>query len=170
MAKSKKKKSLGWKGQIVLISVIFTGAVFLPSTVLLLIGMIPTPFAVLTDRTKGKSKVITVGAMNLAGCAPFLFELWTVDHSFGKSMSIITDPFAIVVMWSAAVVGYILNWAMTGIVSSILYQRGQGRQKIIQKRQKELIERWGQEVTGDIPLDAQGFPIHSENKPKSPGS
>lgn len=170
MAKVKKKKSLGWKGQVLFIAGIFTGAIFLPSTILLLVGMIPTPFALLTDRTRAKSKVITVGAMNLAGCSPFLFQLWTVDHSYGKSLSIVTDPFAIVVMWSAAAVGYILNWSMTGIVSSVLYQRGQARQKGIQKRQKELVERWGQEVTGDLPLDAQGFPLHNENKPKTPGT
>ena len=133
---------MGWRGQILMLSGIMTAAVFLPSTVLLLIGMIPTPFALLTDRTRGKNKVITVGAMNVAGCSPFLFELWTTDHSFVQTMAIVTDPFAIVVMWSSA-----------------LYQRGQSRQKAIQKRQQELVERWGQEVTGNLPLDPQGFPV-----------
>jgi hypothetical protein len=174
MAKAKKTKTkksgLAWRGQILLIAGIGTGAIFLPSTILLMIGMIPTPFALLTDHTKGKNKVITVGAMNLAGCSPFLFELWTTEHTFSKAMMIVTDPFAIVVMWSAAAVGYILNWAMTGIVSSVLYQKGQGRQKAIQKRQKELIERWGAEVTGDMPLDPQGFPLHGDDKPKTPGT
>lgn len=169
MAKVKKKKGLKWRGQVMLIVTIFAGAVFLPSTILLMIGMVPTPFAILTDRTKSKSKVMTVGALNLAGCSPFLFQLWTTEHSFDRSVSIVTDPFAIVVMWSAAAVGYILNWAMTGIVSSVLYQKGQSRQKTIQKRQKELIERWGAEVSGDMPLDAQGFPLHNNGKPKSPG-
>lgn len=169
MAKNKKKKGLGWKGQILSVFAVITAAVFLPSTLLLMIGMIPTPFAVLVDRTRGKSKVITVGAMNLAGCSPFLFELWINEHSFRKSMDIISDPFAIVVMWSAAAVGYILNWAMTGIVSASLFQRGLSRQKYIQKKQKELVERWGPEVTGDMPLDAQGFPAHHDSTVK-PGA
>ncbi|MAE50997.1 MAG: hypothetical protein CMH27_04230 [Micavibrio sp.] len=157
--KNKNKKKMGWRGQILMLSGIMTAAVFLPSTVLLLIGMIPTPFALLTDRTRGKNKVITVGAMNVAGCSPFLFELWTTDHSFVQTMAIVTDPFAIVVMWSSAAVGYIINWAMTGLVTATLYQRGQSRQKAIQKRQQELVERWGQEVTGNLPLDPQGFPV-----------
>ena len=154
---------MGWRAQILMISGGLTAAVFLPSTFLLLIGMIPTPFAIFADRTRGKNKVLTVGAMNLAGCSPFLFELWTTDHSFAKSAEIVTDPFAIIVMWSAAAVGYIINWAMTGLVTATLYQRGQARQKSIQKRQQELVERWGPEVTGNIPLDPHGFPIQQEH-------
>ena len=165
MAKKEKKKSKkrsSWKKQLLLIFGVLLGAVFLPSTFLLAIGMVPTPFSLFVDRTKGKSKVITVGSMNLAGCSPFLFELWTIDHSFPKAFEIISDPFAVIVMWSAAAVGYIINWAMTGIVSVYLFQRGQSRQKAIVKRQEELIERWGKEVTGDLPLDPEGFPV--ENK------
>lgn len=166
MAKDKKKtKGLGFKGQLFFIAGIIMAAVFLPSTLLLLAGMLPTPFAVFVDRTKGKNKVITVGAMNLAGCSPFLFDLWTTDHSSEKAFEIITDPMAIIVMWSAAAVGYVLNWAMTGIVSATMYQRGLARQKAIKKRQAELIERWGREVTGELPLDPEGFPVEAGDQP-----
>lgn len=163
MAKKQKgKKRLGWRGQILMIAGCLTAAVFLPSTFILLVGMVPTPFAILVDRTKGKNKVITVGAMNLAGCSPFLFELWMNGHNFAKAIEIVTDPFAIIVMWSAAAVGYIVNWAMTGLVTATLYQRGHARQRAIAERQKELVERWGQEVTGTLPLDPQGFPIQQD--------
>lgn len=159
---------MGFKGQLLMIAGIITAVVFLPSTFMLLIGMIPTPFAILVDRTRAKNKVITVGSMNLAGCSPFLFELWTTDHSFEKAFDIITDPFAIIVMWSAAAVGYIVNWAMTGIVSATLYQKGLSRQKYIKKRQQELVERWGREVTGELPMDAEGFPVEDPAKPETP--
>lgn len=164
--KGRSKKGIGFKAQIFLILGLLMAAVFLPTTFLLMVGMIPTPFALFVDRTKGKSKVITVGTMNLAGCSPFLFELWTIDHSFPKSFEIVTDPYAIIVMWSAALVGYVVNWAMTGIVSVSLYQRGLARQKSIAKRQQELVERWGKEVSGDIPLDQFGFPV-AEKKPEA---
>lgn len=168
MAKNKKKGGMGFKGQIIMIAGIITAVVFLPSTFLLLIGMVPTPFAILVDRTRAKNKVITVGSMNLAGCSPFLFELWTTDHSFERAFDIITDPFAIIVMWSAAAVGYIVNWAMTGIVSATLYQKGLSRQKHIKKRQQELIERWGREVTGELPMDAEGFPVEDNTQSDAP--
>ena len=66
---------------------------------------------------------------------------------------------AIVVMYSAAAIGYLIDWAMTGLVSGILYDRGQKRTVTIQKKQEELVERWGKEVTGTIPLDEYGFPL-----------
>lgn len=169
MAKKKKKKALGWRGIILLIIGVLTAMIFLPSTFLLMIGMIPTPFATFVDRSKGKNKVIAVGALNLAGCSPFLFELWMNDHSFEKSFDIVSDPFAIIVMWSAAAVGYLVNWAMTGVVSAAMIQRGQARQKYIKNRQQDLIERWGREVTGEIPLDHEGFPIEqsAHKKPEA---
>lgn len=164
MAK-KKKKQRSFQSQIFLIVGVIMAAVFLPSTFLLLVGMLPTPFAVFVDRTKKKNKVITVGALNLAGCAPFLFELWTTGHDFERSVEIVTDPQAIVVMYSAAAVGYLISWAMTGIVASMMYQRGLARKKAVEKRQKELVERWGREVTGELPLDEFGFAI-DESAPK----
>ncbi len=161
-SESKKKKTMG--NQLLLICGVLLGAVFMPTSFLLIIGMFPTPFAILVDRTKGKNKVIAVGALNLAGCSPFLLELWTTEHTFERSFEIVTDPFAIIVMWSAAAVGYLVNWAMTGIVAASLYQRGLARQKAIQKKQEELVERWGREVTGEITLNEQGFPLLESDK------
>lgn len=166
MAKKKNKKSkVSWQTQILLIMCVIAALVFLPSTFLLLVGMIPTPFAIFVDRSRGKNKVMAVGALNLAGCSPFLFELWATEHSFEKSFEIASDPFAIIVMWSAAAVGYLVNWAMTGLVAATMYQRGKSRQKFIKKRQQDLIERWGREVSGEIPLDPEGFPLEQGAKP-----
>lgn len=134
-------------------------AVFLPTTVLLLIGMLPTFVAALVDRSRRKTRAFTVGAINLAGCTPFLLEMWMEGQTFEKAISIVLDPTAIIVMYAAAAVGYMIDWAMVGIVASVLYQRGLARQEQITKRQKELVARWGHEVTGAVPLDEKGFPI-----------
>ncbi len=160
-AKKKKKGNLktSYKGQLFLIFGLVTAAVFLPSTVLLAIGMMPTLAAALVDRSRRKTKAVTVGAMNLAGCTPFLLELWYKGHSFEESAQIISQPTAIIVMYAAAAVGYLIDWALGGIVASVLYQRGNSRKKSIVQRQKDLVERWGREVTGELPLDEQGFPM-----------
>ena len=97
--------------------------------------------------------------MNLAGCMPFLLELWTTDRTLDRAFSIILNPMAIIVIYSAAVVGYLIDWALSIMVASFLYDRGVSRKAAIEKRQQELIERWGREVTGSLPLDEQGFPI-----------
>lgn len=149
------------KKQLFLGSGLLLGIVFLPTTVLLIIGMMPTIAAFFVDRSKRKTKAITVGSMNLAGCVPFVLELWMGGHNFDMSFSIVTDAKAIVVMYAAAAVGYLVDWAMTGIIASFLLQRGKARLKAIDKRQKELVERWGKEVTGDVVVDQYGFEIES---------
>ncbi len=149
----------GMKLQFLIIFGLITSVVFLPSTVLLAIGMMPTIAAALVDRSKRKTKAVTVGAMNLAGCTPFLLELWSQGHQFEDAVTIISEPRTIIVIYVAAIVGYLIDWAMAGIVASILYQRGLARKKAIVQRQKDLVERWGREVSGELPLDEQGFPL-----------
>jgi len=162
MSNKKRKKRLDWRLQVVLIFGALAGIVFLPTTVLLLFGMLPTGVAILVDTTPNKTKSITVGAFNLAGCSPFVFELWTKGHDFDMTFTILSDPMAIVVMYAGAGVGYIIDWAMTGIVATILVQRAESRKKAIKKTQKELYDRWGKEVTGEYTLDEYGFAVQTD--------
>lgn len=162
-APKKRRGKKAVKKQMFLVSGLLMAVVFLPTTVLLGVGMMPTFAAALVDRSKRKTKAITVGAMNLAGSVPFMLELWTEGHSFEKAFSIVTDAKAIVVMYAAAAVGYLIDWAMTGIIAGFLLQRGKSRLIAIDKRQKELVDRWGKEVTGEVAVDQYGFAIE---KPK----
>lgn len=157
--KGKKAKNASFKLHLFLAVLLMLSIVFLSSAVILFIGLLPMFVAFFVDRSKKKTKAITVGAMNVAGCVPFLMELWKADASMDKALSIIFDPMAIIVIYSAAGVGYIIDWAMTLIVANILFQRGTARKNAIEKRQKELIERWGQEVDGNTALDHEGFPL-----------
>jgi hypothetical protein len=157
--KKNKKAGAGGKIQIMLIFFIILSAVFLPTAFVMFIGLLPMFVAFFVDRSRKKYKAVTVGAMNLAGCMPFLLELWTTDHTLDRAFSIILNPMAIIVIYAAAVVGYIIDWLLGIMVASFLYDRGVSRKAAIEKRQQDLIERWGKEVTGSLPLDEQGFPI-----------
>jgi hypothetical protein len=159
MARKKNKTPIGWQGQIFSIFGLLMAVVVMPTTAMLSIGMLPTFVALFVDRSRAKTKAITVGALNLAGCMPFLLQLWTHGHSFQQAMEIVSDPRAVVVMYAAAGIGYIIDWVLTSFVAGLLYQRGESRRKEILKTQEELIKRWGREVTGEIPLDEYGFPL-----------
>ncbi len=161
----KKKKSAAKGGlPVFMVGSIVMAAVFLPSSVLLTIGMMPTIAVLFADPSHAKTKVVTVGALNLAGCVPFLLELWTQGYSLDKSFTIVSDPKAIIVMYAAAAIGYIFDWSLSAIVASVLYQRGIVRQELIRKRQEELALRWGPEVTGQLPLDHYGFAVEQPGK------
>lgn len=164
----RKKKGFGIRGQILIIALGLAGVVFLPTSVLLFAGMIPTFVAIMIDNTPNHSKSITVGSINLAGCSPFVFELWTRGHEFETTFSILADPMAIVVMYAAAGVGYIIDWAVVGLVKNVLVTRAEQRKKTIKKVQKELRDRWGKEVTGEYTLDEHGFAIEHPKPPETP--
>jgi hypothetical protein len=169
MAKKKKKNALNAQGQLLLVVLVICGVLFAPTTILLLFGMLPTIVAGFTDRSEEKVRGITVGCMNLAGCFPFLLELWTTEHDIARSIEILSGASTWVVMYAAAGVGYCMEWAMAGAASIYMTEMAQNRLKAIDKQQEQLVERWGKEVTGDIPLDPQGFPLPnsmvSKNKP-----
>jgi len=163
-SKTKKSAKKG-KNHLFLVALLILSGVFISTAFVLFISLIPMFVAFFVDRSKKKYKAITVGAMNIAGCTPFLLDLWSSDHTLDKAFSIILNPMAISVVYAAAGAGYLIDWTMTIIIANILYQRGQARIKALESRQGELIERWGIEVNGTIPLDHDGFPMDAAAPP-----
>lgn len=154
------KKKQDWRTKFLLVFVLFLCVLFSSTAVLLFFGMLPTIVAYFVDRSKEKLKPLTVGAMNFAGCFPFVMELWTVsDHSIEAAMELVREPKTIIIIYMAAVIGYLIDWAMSGLVAKIVQQKARIRLKEIKSLQESLIERWGEKVTGHIPIDEDGFPI-----------
>lgn len=165
MAKKKtKKRSKGFMMRLrILVGIAFIASIiFLPTTIVLLIGMMPTVASAVIDRSPGKSRTLTVACMNLAGCSPFVLELWTTQHDIDTALSIAMQARTMIVMYATAASGYVLDFAVAGIVSSLLLQKAKMRFRRIEERQNALVERWGQKVTGKIALDEQGFPIQND--------
>lgn len=157
MAKKKSKKT-AVKIQIFLIISVLVGILFSAISMILAVGMIPTLVAVIVDRTEGKMRSLTIGLMNFAGCVPFVIEVFKKGNSVETAITYIVEPRTIVVIYFAAAMGYLIDWAMTGLVSSLVLQKTKNRMKEIEKIKSELVGRWGIEVTGTIPLDQYGFP------------
>lgn len=131
----------------------------LPTTIILLVGMLPTIAAVFSSRRGRRSQAVSVGAMNFAGCSPFLFQLWLGEHVVSLAVNIISDPFVIVIMYGGAAVGYVIDWALGSFIGMFIYEKNIARVATIEKNLDALKERWGEAVSGEIELDQDGFPI-----------
>lgn len=152
-----KKKSKALYTLIVgmmLLSVVFMGA-----TIILAIGMLPTAVAFMADRTPEKLRGMTVGFTNFAGCMPFLLDLMNGGGSKEMALSIIGNPSSIIIMYLGACLGYVVEWLVTSIVATLMVQRGERRLEAIAKRKKSLVLLWGEEVTGRLSVDRDGFPF-----------
>jgi hypothetical protein len=62
-------------------------------------------------------------------------------------------------MYMSAAVGYLIEWSVTGMVVIFMTEKGKARLEEIAKRQKELVRKWGPEVTGELKLGPDGFPL-----------
>lgn len=161
--KTKKAKKASFGGILLGLTAFVTAIVFISSTILLIWGMLPTIVIAAFARKKEKTRALTVGSLNIAGCTPFLLHLWSMGGDVENAVMIATDPRFMIVVWGAGGLGYMVDWALSGIVATVLVERAKGRVEAIHKEQEELIKRWGPEVKGDMPLDAFGFPV--ENAP-----
>ena len=134
---------------------------FRPTTAILLVGMLPTFVAYLVDNSLEKNKTFTIGAMNFAGCFYYLLMLWRGENTLPVSLNYLENPQTIIVIYSVAAMGYLINYIVTVGVSSVLVTKSKMRIERIDKEKQALKDRWGEKVNGKHDLDEYGFPIQS---------
>ena len=138
---------------------VLVALVMLPTTLVFVVGMLPTFVSFFVDKTRRRARSISVGAFNLAACSLFFLKLWGAERAMSMALDIISDPVAIIVMYMGAGAGYAIDMAVNMVVASVMYSKVEKRQWTIKKTQKDLVKRWGKEVAGDVPLDRHGFPV-----------
>ena len=125
-----------------------TALVFLPTTIVFSISMIPTLVAAVIDSHRQKTAWLTVGALNLAGTVPILFNLWDNGHTIPAAFSLISNPVSLMVAYGASAVGWMIYYNVTPLVATFVLSKNERRLREIDKIQKELIKKWGEGVTG----------------------
>jgi hypothetical protein len=154
MSGAKRKSKRGKKssnGMVTVLLILFpAGLVFLPSTILLTVGMIPTAVAYVVDRDPDKTAPMTVGGLNFVGVVTFLVNLWQAGHTMAALSKVLTDPFAWLVMYGAAGLGWSLYYGIPPAVAGWITLRAESRIARRTEEQQELIALWGSEVNGIV--------------------
>jgi hypothetical protein len=120
----------------------------LPLCVLTMAGMVPTVVAALLDRFRAKYLTRTVGAMNVAGLAPLVLQLWSRGLTMADTTRLLSNPFNWLMMYGAAAIGWAIFLAMPTIARTIVDVRADHLQRLLKARAAQLVEEWGEEVTG----------------------
>ena len=140
-----KKGKMAARGMI--FAFLILAAVFLPSAIVIGVCLIPSFVAALIDRQEQRTAWITVGAMNFAGTLPAWFALWEMGHVIPNALRVVTQPVVLMIAYGGAAVGWIIYHNVTPLVAAVVMGKNEKRLKSIGKQQKELVEKWGEEVT-----------------------
>ncbi|MQX36992.1 hypothetical protein [Roseospira navarrensis] len=129
---------------------------FLPTVLVLVVCMLPTGVALVVDRSASRSGWLCVGGLNFAAMAPSLFELWFEDHSLEFATSVISDVFALMLIYGAAGIGWLVYMTTPRIISSVMEMTSSHRIEKLKAQQQRLVEEWGPEVTRDDSGSGEG--------------
>ncbi len=159
-------RGFGVQKQMFIIVALACAVLFAPTTMIFFFGMLPTLAANLVDKTRNKSRTMSVGMMNLAGVMPFVLELWlsASPNSLEHALAIILQPKTFIIMYVLAAAGYAIEATITGMVANIMQQRATARLKQIDQMLVELQDRWDTFVDGSVKLDDYGFPVGSDDE------
>ncbi|MBT3809705.1 MAG: hypothetical protein HOF99_09415, partial [Rhodospirillaceae bacterium] len=110
----KPAKQSGSAYMFVVLGMILLGLMIFAAPALLLfaVGCIPAMVAYIIDREPGRNATLTVGAANVAGVAPFIFELLLSGPTMDRALAMLSDVFVVVVMFGTAGVGWLLVLGM----------------------------------------------------------
>ena len=118
----------------------------IPTIIVLGVAMIPTGVAFLVERGKGYYGGLTVGCMNLAGASPYLLDLWTKGHNVQTATGIITNVFAWMMFYSAAMFGWAIYTTTPSLVSTFMTRTSGRRVTALRAQQRDLVQKWGPDV------------------------
>jgi len=172
-----KKRGLGGNASWILIVSVTLFVIALPTMILLLFGMLPSMVALIIDRSKGKSAASTVSAVNFIGVFPYIMDLWKGGNNIDQALGML-DIFTMLIMYSAAAMGWLLFMSAPPVISSFVMVLQQRKIANLRKQQKSLIEEWGPDVAaltegfneegGKAPHDLQGNAEPQISEPTAP--
>lgn len=146
----KVKRKAAWSVRISIFLMLICALIFASSTLVFAVCMLPTLVAALIDKNPQKTLWLTIGAVNLAGTVPAWFALWDMGAGIDDAVSILSDPRNLLVAYASAAGGWIIHMNITPLVAALVTRRNEGRIRDIEKRQKELVRKWGDEIARSI--------------------
>jgi hypothetical protein len=141
------KKGGGFGYKILGFLMLILGLMLLPSSTLLMAGMMPTFIALLTDPDRRKTSAISVGTVNICGVIPFEIQLWEGANTMAQVGQMLRQVETWAIMYGAAVIGSVIYYAVPPVVGGFIALQSASRVAELERKQAQLREAWGDEVS-----------------------
>ena len=148
-------RNASWVPMLIAIMVVGMITISMASLVLLFFAMVPTIVAFLIDRTPQRYSTFCVGGMNFSGVFYYLMELWGGAHDVAQAFQILTDVFALLIIYGAAAFGWLLYLLVPPVVAAVLTVIARRRVESLRDIQTRLVEEWGEGLAkqSDVPFE-----------------
>lgn len=144
------QRKAAWNLRVAIFILLVCALVFAPSALVFAVCMLPTLVASIIDKNAHKTLWLTIGSVNLAGTVPAWFRLWDMGHDMGSALMVLSNPGVLLVAYGAAAAGWVIHMNVTPLVAALIIRRNEGRIKDIDKRQRELVRKWGEDIAKTI--------------------
>lgn len=140
--------ALGFKPWLLIAPILVVALFFLPTTIVIIVAMLPTVVARVVDTSFGKRLSITVGAMNLVGSLYFIHRISAMGNTLSDVPVVLSNSFG----WLCALLGAGMGWVIFGTMPVIVGQLARTQTAIRLNRvtgeQERLVKEWGEAVRG----------------------
>lgn len=163
MAKKSKGPLIG-----VILAVFFAmmGVAVLPTTLILVVGLVPSAVAFFADTSRERTLGMTVLTLNIAGILPLLLKLWHQGHTNQQALDILMNPMMLLFILVPSGCGWLLYQYMPYLVIGIMRRKAESRIKTLEKYQEDLVEQWGPTVTGATDsVTSEALPVPETSVP-----
>ena len=152
-AKAPKKKKGKLKLYLFLMVMIIAGPFMFPTAILVMAGLIPTIVAFVVDKDSEHSSATAVGAMNCAGLAPFVIDLWLKGQTMGNAFQILANPNNWIFILGASAIGQLIVAVVPQAMATLTLAHSEIRIKTLKHNLELLNNSWGPDVGTTKPID-----------------
>ena len=136
-----------------LVGSMFAAPFMFPTVVLLGVGLIPTFVAFFVDKERDHASATAVSAMNCAGLAPFVIDLWIKGQTMGNVIQILSDSSTWLIILGASAVGQTIVSVVPHAMATVTFAHAELRIKTLKNNLDLLQKSWGPDVGSTKPLD-----------------
>lgn len=150
MTQEAKKKRGAALGMIFGVVAAVMAVAFLPTTLVVVVCMVPTAVAFFVDSSRQKMLGPTVFVLNAAGTFPAVLGLWRHGQTVDAAIDILTQPLLLLLAFAPAGFGWILFLYTPYFVGGLMRRKAEARIRSLSKAQEALMEEWGAPVTNGV--------------------
>src|SRR3954466_11372219 len=120
---------------LIAIVIVFLAVVFAPTTLVIVFAMAPTVLMFVLDGDQQKNRTLSVGALNLAGTIPALFELWARWNTIPGAVEMIATAHPWRLAFGGALAGWLLTWLVPIVSANYMVKQREFSLDELEKRQ-----------------------------------